>query len=66
MTGILISKFRKEAYMSCGKKQHELGAGEKLRLCGKCRQAGYCSKNCQKVDWRKDHKDSCGTGMFDR
>src|ERR1043165_7878559 len=27
--------------------------------CGKCHQTYYCSKECQKKDW-KEHKKSCG------
>ena len=31
---------------------------EKLSSCGRCKQACYCSKECQKADW-KSHKKLC-------
>ena len=31
---------------------------EKLRRCGICRTVAYCSKECQKKDWKK-HKKIC-------
>lgn len=37
---------------NCGKKAF-------LR-CGECRVAMYCSKKCQKSDWRTRHKHICG------
>ena len=33
----------------------------KLMVCAKCRSTSYCSRDCQKADW-KDHKKSCGKG----
>ena len=32
----------------------------KLMACAKCHQAFYCSKECQKADWKK-HKPQCST-----
>ena len=32
--------------------------GHKLRVCGRCHMAAYCSKNCQKKAW-KTHKQMC-------
>lgn len=31
----------------------------KLRVCGRCRDAAYCDRSCQKMDWLK-HKQHCG------
>lgn len=31
-----------------------------LKFCGKCGKVRYCSKDCQKKDW-KVHKNSCIT-----
>ncbi|EME32227.1 Programmed cell death protein 2 [Galdieria sulphuraria] len=28
-------------------------------VCGKCRRRYYCSRECQAIDWRWAHKDSC-------
>mmetsp|Transcript_38477 Transcript_38477/g.93087 ORF Transcript_38477/g.93087 Transcript_38477/m.93087 type:complete len:170 (+) Transcript_38477:813-1322(+) len=37
------------------KKQDSL---EKLMYCGRCQTTNYCSRECQKADWRK-HKKTC-------
>jgi hypothetical protein len=29
------------------------------KKCGNCRIARYCSKECQKTDWRRTHKREC-------
>ena len=34
---------------------HEAGD---IKKCGRCGVVGYCSKECQKEDWKK-HKESC-------
>lgn len=28
--------------------------------CGKCSLLWYCSRDCQKIDWRLGHRDQCG------
>jgi hypothetical protein len=33
--------------------------GKPLLLCSLCKQAKYCSKECQKADWKKIHKTEC-------
>ncbi|KAK2867969.1 hypothetical protein FQN49_003287 [Arthroderma sp. PD_2] len=44
---------------SCG----GIGAGDgaKLLKCSGCKVAEYCSKECQKKDWRAKHKAACKT-----
>ena len=49
---------RMEKCMFCGKREHELGAGKKLKRCGRCRGALYCGTDCQKSDWQT-HKVVC-------
>eukprot|EP00242_Pyramimonas_sp_CCMP2087_P015470 CAMPEP_0198198800 /NCGR_PEP_ID=MMETSP1445-20131203/2180_1 /TAXON_ID=36898 /ORGANISM="Pyramimonas sp., Strain CCMP2087" /LENGTH=218 /DNA_ID=CAMNT_0043868439 /DNA_START=76 /DNA_END=732 /DNA_ORIENTATION=- len=42
---------------ACGKIKAEK---TKLRLCGRCKVARYCSKECQSKDWKEgDHKNKC-------
>jgi ankyrin repeat protein len=36
----------------------------KTFLCARCNHASYCSKDCQKADW-KEHKLTCGLIKFD-
>jgi hypothetical protein len=30
-----------------------------FKLCARCGKAAYCSKACQKADWRARHKRAC-------
>ena len=39
----------------CGKKEKNLGDFQK---CGRCKLSYYCSRSCQKLDWKK-HKLLC-------
>ncbi|OAK99746.1 hypothetical protein IQ06DRAFT_150703 [Phaeosphaeriaceae sp. SRC1lsM3a] len=32
---------------------------DKILKCGGCRRAGYCSPECQKLDWKATHKSQC-------
>lgn len=41
----------------CDRKSCNLNG--KLLYCGKCGRKKYCSKLCQKIDWKKKHKDQC-------
>lgn len=45
----------KETARACNKCQDRL---RPLKQCARCGKAFYCSKACQKVDW-KDHKKQC-------
>ncbi|KAJ9487385.1 hypothetical protein VN97_g5937 [Penicillium thymicola] len=42
----------------CGKDDEE---GSALRNCSRCHKAKYCSRDCQKADWKK-HKKVCKAG----
>ena len=33
--------------------------GVRLRLCRKCKVAKYCSAECQKLDWDRNHRKTC-------
>ena len=46
----------KEVCAHCGKEE-EVG-GAPLKACARCKVQKYCSKECQKADW-KQHKKSC-------
>lgn len=41
---------------SCGKDEPSDRA---LLKCARCRVAGYCQKECQVNDWKKQHKQAC-------
>lgn len=43
----------------CVKLAAELGGGAKLRRCGRCWSAEYCSGECQKAAWPQ-HRAACG------
>mmetsp|Transcript_13950 Transcript_13950/g.41549 ORF Transcript_13950/g.41549 Transcript_13950/m.41549 type:complete len:241 (-) Transcript_13950:23-745(-) len=30
-----------------------------LKVCAQCRRPRYCSRACQKADWKKGHRDDC-------
>ncbi|KAI9007820.1 hypothetical protein DFJ74DRAFT_773338 [Hyaloraphidium curvatum] len=41
----------------CLKTNYELGV--EFRRCGRCRMAEYCGEECQRKDWRKEHREQC-------
>ena len=54
------SKANGTATDACGKcGKHASVQGVKLMSCVRCRSSKYCSKECQKLDW-KEHKKICG------
>lgn len=43
---------------TCGKVEDEVGGGNGLQQCGRCKKVRYCGKGCQVEDW-KAHKPFC-------
>jgi hypothetical protein len=43
--------------VNCGKDESQVTVP--LKRCAKCQQSSYCSRDCQKADW-KNHKKVCG------
>lgn len=37
-------------------------ARSEIKVCGRCKQARYCSQACQKAHWKAGHKIECGEG----
>ena len=36
-------------------------AVKKLVVCAGCGEVKYCSRECQKIDWKAGHRDACET-----
>ncbi len=36
---------------------------EKFKTCKKCKKTYYCSRKCQKIDWKKGHKNFCNPNI---
>lgn len=47
---------RRDVCEACGA---EATAVRKLKLCGNCKKASYCSADCQKAHWAEEHKAHC-------
>ena len=43
----------------CNKTAAEAGAEKALRCCGACGEQFYCSRECQRLDWKQRHKKEC-------
>mmetsp|Transcript_18391 Transcript_18391/g.27750 ORF Transcript_18391/g.27750 Transcript_18391/m.27750 type:complete len:481 (+) Transcript_18391:70-1512(+) len=48
-------------YSPSSQKCFHCGNTEKLLLCSGCSNAWYCSKSCAAKEWKKDHKNRCGS-----
>jgi hypothetical protein len=48
-------KTRPDVCFKCYKMEEFIG---QLKYCGRCKEARYCSKECQKIHW-KQHKLEC-------
>ena len=42
------------------------GRKGKLKCCTGCMTAVYCSKRCQKRDWKKSHRKNCDNAMWSK
>lgn len=42
-------------------KEKSTGSAEVMKECARCRQVWYCSRDCQKKDWKAGHKAACGS-----
>jgi hypothetical protein len=40
------------------------GTPDKIKVCGGCRGAYYCSKECQAKAWKGGHKEECRNELF--
>lgn len=48
-----------ESCTICDRKKAK-GSSEGLFKCGACKKVQYCSKKCQKIDWKQhNHKEEC-------
>ena len=50
---------RKCVYSACSNQESRDGMIEKYKTCSACRGAYYCSRRCQKRDWKQGHKNDC-------
>ncbi|KLO12414.1 hypothetical protein SCHPADRAFT_890810 [Schizopora paradoxa] len=57
LKGVYDIKFRKEDKLSCGSCHVRMNE-QALKKCSGCKFILYCSRECQKKDW-KDHKQRC-------
>jgi hypothetical protein len=48
-----INEINKKGCLGCDKNP------EKLKRCGVCKISQYCSEECQKISWNKNHKIKC-------
>ena len=48
---------RKCSYVKC-KKMEE--SRVEFMVCSRCKLPCYCSRRCQKLDWKHEHKQKCG------
>ena len=48
-----------DAFKKCTFCQAPESSLRKHKVCSACKQAFYCSADCQKYDWRKKHNVEC-------
>lgn len=44
---------------TCARCGTEAPEGQQLKVCGRCKQAKYCSKECQRAHWGGMHRMAC-------
>ena len=49
----------RETFKHCGRCFLSEADLQPLSLCGRCKQISYCSRKCQKEDWKAGHKEVC-------
>ncbi|KAK4169848.1 hypothetical protein QBC43DRAFT_38684 [Cladorrhinum sp. PSN259] len=60
-TGVQGASGKTAAASGCEKCGDKISKnGQELKACAKCRSVRYCSRECQKADW-KAHKKNCGS-----
>lgn len=55
---LILIRIRNRCYF-CGITADELEVNITLKYCSACMERTYCSRTCQKKDWRAYHKDNC-------
>ena len=51
--GVVVPDVPNTKCWSCGKEEEE------IKKCSKCKFAKYCSRECQRSDWKQIHKELC-------
>lgn len=46
--------------------QVETEESERFNQCSQCKSSDYCSRRCQKADWKKRHKNICAQAAEQR
>lgn len=63
---LLIKTFGKEDVVGAYREKRKdgycyvCGRVDGLRRCSKCKDRRYCSVDCQRKDWKRGHKKTCG------
>ncbi|KZV98315.1 hypothetical protein EXIGLDRAFT_832250 [Exidia glandulosa HHB12029] len=59
--GVLPLFFLRRActWPACGKQPHTRTGSTAFAKCASCRAVQYCSRDCQRADWREEHREIC-------
>ncbi|KZV98317.1 hypothetical protein EXIGLDRAFT_763623 [Exidia glandulosa HHB12029] len=44
---------------ACGEQPHTRPGNTAFAKCASCKAVQYCSRECQRADWREEHRDIC-------